>query len=112
VAFTAAFLLLIVGFAASMTMERNRAQREAETSRRVSDFMAGMFKISDPSESHGNSVTAREILDKASEQIETGLDQDPQVQARLMQTMGATYRGLGLYEQAHTLWERALAPPA
>ena len=109
VAFTAAFLLLIVGFAASMTRERNRAQREAETSRRVSDFMAGMFKISDPSESHGNTVTAREILDKASEQIETGLDQDPQVQARLMQTMGATYRGLGLYEQAHTLWEHALA---
>jgi non-specific serine/threonine protein kinase/serine/threonine-protein kinase len=109
VAFTAALLLVIVGFTISMTIERNRARREAETSKRVSDFMASMFKISDPSESRGNSVTARELLDKASAQIENGLGQDPQVQARLMQTMGATYRGLGLYDQARTLLEHTIA---
>jgi serine/threonine protein kinase/tetratricopeptide (TPR) repeat protein len=109
VAFTAALVFIIVGFAVSMTMERNRAQREAETSRRVSDFMTQMFTVSDPGVSRGNTVTAREILDKASEQIEKGLGQDPQVQARLMQTMGTTYRGLGLDEQAHRLLEHALA---
>ena len=109
VAFTTAFVILMVGFAISMTVERNRARREAETSKRVSDFMANMFKISDPSESRGNTITAREILDKGSAQIEKGLGQDPQVQARLMQTMGATYRGLGLYDQAHTLLEHAVA---
>jgi len=109
VAFTAALLILIVGFAISMTVERNRARREAETSKRVSDFMANMFKISDPSESRGSTITAREILDKGSEQIEKGLGQDPQVQARLMQTMGATYRGLGLDDQARTLLEHAIA---
>ncbi len=108
VAFTAALVVLGIGFAISLAMERNRARREADTSKRVSDFMAGMFKISDPTESRGNTVTAREILDKASEQIETGLGQDPQVQARLMQTMGITYRGLGLFEQAHTLLEHAV----
>jgi non-specific serine/threonine protein kinase/serine/threonine-protein kinase len=109
VAFTAVLLILIVGFAISMTVERNRARREAETSKRVSDFMANMFKISDPSESRGSSITAREILDKSSEQIEKELGQDPQVQASLMQTMGATYRGLGLYDQARTLLEHAVA---
>src|SRR5215469_12728572 len=109
VAFTAALLILIVGFAISMTVERNRARREAETSKRVSDFMANMFKISDPSESRGSTITAREILDKSSEHIERELGQDPQVQARLMQTMGATYRGLGLYKQAQTLLEHAVA---
>jgi len=109
VTFTAVLLILIVGFAVSMAVERNRARREAETSKRVSDFMANMFKISDPSESRGNTITAREILDKSSEQIEKALGQDPQVQARLMQTMGATYRGLGLYDQARTLLEHAIA---
>jgi len=109
VAFTAVLFILIVGFAISMTVERNRARREAETSRRVSEFMANMFKISDPGESRGNTVTAREILDKGAEQIEKGLGQDPQVQARLMQTMAATYRGLGLNDQAHTLLEHAIA---
>lgn len=109
VVFTAAIIIMIFGFAISMTVERNRAQREAETSKRVADFMANMFKISDPSESRGSSVTAREILDKGSEQIEKGLGQDPQVQARLMQTMATTYRGLGLYDRAHTLLEQAVA---
>ena len=109
VAFAAALLILIVGSAISMIVERNRARREAETSKRVSDFMANMFKIADPGESRGNTVTAREILDKASDQIEKGLGQDPQVQARLMQTMGTTYRGLGLYDRAHALLEHAVA---
>jgi serine/threonine protein kinase len=109
VAFTAALLLVVVGFAISMTIERNRARREAETSKRVSDFMTHMFEVSDPSESRGNAVTARELLDKASGQIEKELGQDPLVQARLMQTMGATYRGLGLYDQARALLEHAVA---
>jgi eukaryotic-like serine/threonine-protein kinase len=109
VAFTAALVILIVASAIGLTVELKRARREAETSRRVSDFMANMFKISDPNESRGNTVTAREILDKASEQIEKGLGKDPQVQARLMQTMGATYRGLGLHGQAYTLLQHAVA---
>jgi eukaryotic-like serine/threonine-protein kinase len=107
VAFTAVLMLLIAGFAVSMTIERNRARREAETSKRVADFMANIFTVSDPTESRGNSVTARELLDKASAQIETGLGQDPQVKARLMRIMGGTYRGLGLYKQADRLLKDA-----
>jgi non-specific serine/threonine protein kinase/serine/threonine-protein kinase len=109
VSFAAAVAVLIVGFAAMMTIERNRARREAEVSRRVSDFMSEMFTVSDPSESLGNTVTAREILDKASARIDKGLEKDPQVQTRLMYTMAATYRGLGLYPEAQTLLEHALA---
>jgi serine/threonine protein kinase/tetratricopeptide (TPR) repeat protein len=112
VAFSAAMVLLIVGFAISMIIERNRARREAETAQRVSDFMTGMFKVSDPGESRGNSVTAREILDKASTQIEKGLGQDPHVQARLMQTMGSTYHQLGLNKEANNLLEQAVAVQA
>ena len=108
-AFTAAFAVVLIGFAISMTIERNRARREAETSRRVADFMTRMFEVSDPSESRGNAVTAREILDKASTEIEHGLGQDPQVQARLIQIMGSTYFQLGLYARARTLLEQAVA---
>ena len=106
---SAAMLLALVGFTIAMTVERNRANREAETSRHVSDFMTDMFKIPDPSVSHGNTVTARQLLDKASSGIEGGLSKDPQVQARLMQTMGSTYRNLGLYAQGVSLLERAVA---
>jgi non-specific serine/threonine protein kinase/serine/threonine-protein kinase len=112
VAFTAAFAAVIVGFAISMTIERNRARREAETSKRVADFMTRMFEVSDPSESRGNAITAREILDKASTEIEHGLGQDPQVKARLIQIMGNTYFQLGLYARARTLLEQAVASEA
>ena len=109
VAFAGVVALLIVGFAISMTIARNRARREAETSKRVSDFMANIFKVTDPGESRGNAVTARELLDKAAKQIETELNQDPQVQARLVQTMAESYIGLGLHDQAHELLEHAVA---
>jgi eukaryotic-like serine/threonine-protein kinase len=109
VTFTAALVLVLIGFAVSMTLERNRARREAETSQRVSDFMTNIFAVPDPSKSRGNTVTARELLDKASKNIEQDLKQDPEVQARLMQTMGTTYIGLSLDEQAKTLLQQAIA---
>ena len=31
----------------------------------MTEFMTGMFKVSDPSEARGNDIRAREILDKA-----------------------------------------------
>lgn len=71
---------LLIAFATTMALqsrriakERDRANREAETSKRVSEFMTGMFKVSDPSQARGNTITAREILDKASKDIRTGL---------------------------------------
>ena len=109
VGFTAVLLVVLIGFAVSMTVERNRARREAEASKRVSDFMISMFRVSDPSESRGNAVTARELLDKGAADIEKGLGKDQRVQARLMQTMAQTYIGLGLFDQARGLLERTVA---
>ncbi len=88
--------------------ERDRANREALAAERVADFMEGMFQVSDPSESRGNSVTAREILDKAAARIRTSLEEDPAVQSRLMKTMGTVYVALGLYPQARPLFESAV----
>ena len=105
-----ATLVLLIGFATMMALqahriakERDRANREAETSKRVSEFMTNMFKVSEPSQARGNSITAREILDKASKDIHTGLSKDPEVQAQMMHVMGGVYDSLGLYPQAQSL---------
>jgi serine/threonine protein kinase/tetratricopeptide (TPR) repeat protein len=112
---SAAAGLLLVGFAIAMTVqarriakERDRANLEAETSRRVTEFMTSMFKVSDPSEARGNSITAREILDKSSKEIETGLAKDPELQAQLMGTMGDVYLNMGLFPQAQTMLEHSV----
>jgi eukaryotic-like serine/threonine-protein kinase len=91
-----------------ITRERDRANRERDRATRITDFMTGMFKVSDPNEARGNSVTAREILDKASNDMGTGLARDPEVQSQLMQVMARTYVNLGLYARAHELAKRAL----
>ena len=110
-----AAVLLLLGFAITMAAqarriarERDRANLEAETSRRVTEFMTGMFTIADPSEAKGNSITAREILDKASKEIDPGLEKDPLLQARMLDTMGNVYGALGLYLQSKPLLTKAL----
>jgi len=88
--------------------ERDRATHERDRATRITDFMTQMFKVSDPNEARGNTVTAREILDKASRDMETGLAKDPEVQAQMMQVMASTYLNLGLNPRAHELAQRAL----
>ena len=91
-----------------ITRERDRANRERDRANRITDFMTGMFKVADPSKARGNSVTAREILDKASNDMGTGLAKDPEVQSQMMQVMATTYENLGLYARAHELAKSAL----
>jgi eukaryotic-like serine/threonine-protein kinase len=88
--------------------ERDRASQERDRASRITDFMTGMFKVPDPSEARGNSVTAREILDRAANDIGKGLAQDPDVQSQMMHEMASTYNNLGLHARAHELAQRAL----
>jgi eukaryotic-like serine/threonine-protein kinase len=108
VAALAAFSVLQALQLRRITRERDRANRERDRANRITDFMTGMFKVSDPSQARGNSVTAREILDKASNDMGTGLAKDPEVQSQMMQVMATTYQNLGLYARAHELAKRAL----
>ena len=90
------------------TKAEKKTREEAETAQQVSDFLVELFRISDPSEAKGNAITAREILDRGAERIETELSEQPLIQARLMDTMGMVYRNLGLYDAASSLLEQAL----
>jgi tetratricopeptide (TPR) repeat protein len=108
VAVAAVLILLLAGFAALQAVQLRRITRERDRATRITDFMTGMFKVSDPSEARGNTVTAREILDKASNELETGLAKDPEVQAQMMQVMATTHENLGLYSHADNLAKRAL----
>jgi non-specific serine/threonine protein kinase/serine/threonine-protein kinase len=115
VAAVTAVVALVVAFAAIMTVqagriarERDRANQEAATATQVSDFLTGMFRVADPSEARGKTLTAREILAKGALQLEGNLRDQPQVQARLQATIGAVYTGLGMYADAQLLLERAL----
>ncbi|HZQ70453.1 MAG TPA: serine/threonine-protein kinase [Terriglobales bacterium] len=101
--------LLLLGFGITEFLQVRRITRERDRASRITDFMVGMFQVSDPNEARGNTVTAREILDKSSKEIAAGLSQDPEVQSDLMETMARTYTNLGLFSRAHELASAALA---
>ena len=106
---------ILIGFAAaSIGFVRARqaeehARQEAATAERVSEFLTGLFEVSDPGESRGNEISAREILDEGARKIREELAGEPLLKARLMDTMGNVYQSLGLYEEARPLLEEALA---
>ena len=105
---TAGLILLLLGFAVVQSTELRRITRERDRANRITEFMTNMFKVTNPSEARGKTVTAREILDKASQDIDTGLTRDPDLQAGMMDVMGQVYDNLGLYARAQTLLERSV----
>ncbi len=100
---------LLMAFAVTQAVELRRITRERDRADRITGFMTDMFKVSDPSEARGNSITAHEILDRSSKQIDTGLARDPELQAQMMDVMGEVYGNLGLYGRAQVLLTQAVA---
>ena len=112
----AAGMVLTTGLAAYALVQRAAAQREtlraeseARTSKEATRFLVDLFKVFDPSEARGSTVTAREMLDKGAVRIESELAAEPAIQATLMDTVGTVYMGLGLYAQARPLIDGAVA---
>jgi serine/threonine protein kinase/Flp pilus assembly protein TadD len=100
--------LVLPAFTVGLAIQVRRVSRERDRANRLTEFTTGIFKVSDPSESRGNSITAREILDKAAADIDKQLSLDPELRAAMMHTMGTVYFGLGLYPKAQSLLERAI----
>lgn len=107
VAMTTVLAMLLPAFAILQAIQLRRIARERDRAGRITQFMTEMFKVSNPGEERGNQVTAREILDKASADIKTGLAQDPEMQAQMMMVMGKVYDNLGLYREADSLLRQA-----
>lgn len=113
--FGAVVVVLLAALAATMTVqagriaaERDRANLEAETARKVSAFLVDLFRVSDPDVARGSTVTAREILDRGAAKIDRDLAQEPAVQGRLKREIGIVYQLLGLQKQAEPILRDAV----
>jgi non-specific serine/threonine protein kinase/serine/threonine-protein kinase len=110
-----AIAILLVAFSVVTAMqsrriarERDRANQEAATAKQVSDFLVGLFEVTDPEQGRGRDISAREILDQGSQRIATELREQPAVRATMLNTMGKVYRNLGLFDQASDLTQQGL----
>jgi len=109
VAASVGVLILIIGYGLSMAVLAARIASERDRAEWVSSFLVDIFRVSDPSESRGNTVTAREILDKGAATIDTDFDDQPLQAAMLKDVIGRVYQGLGLHDRAIPLLEDALS---
>ena len=115
VAAALAFVALILAFAVSMAVlarriavERDTAELERRKAAQTTEFLADIFRVSDPGETRGNEVTARQILDLGAKRISGELRDQPEIRAEMSDVIGRVYQNLGLYPEAQDLIERSL----
>ncbi len=87
--------------------EAARARHEADVSGQIRDFLVGIFRVSDPDVGRGGTVTARELLDRAAENVERQMSANPLLKAELIDVIGDVYASLGLYEEGEKHLRRA-----
>jgi serine/threonine-protein kinase len=109
-------VVVLTGFAVAMgiqsrrlAIERDAARLERAKAEQVAAFLTSVFTVSDPSQSRGETVTARELLDEGARRVAAELRDQPDVQATMMRLIGDVYGTLGLNEAARPLLEQALA---
>lgn len=110
VSLAGAFVVLLIGFstttylqAQQIRRERDAAEAERMRAEDVSTFLVDSFRLADPAQSRGKEITAREILDSGANRISKELQSQPALQARLLDTIGGVYLGLGQYKDAEPL---------
>lgn len=108
VAAGAASLLLLTGFSVIQSIELRRITHERDRADSVTEFLTNMFKTSDPGQAHGEKITVREVLDKASSEIGPGLTKDAETQADMMNVIANVYFDLGIYPKAESLFRQAV----
>jgi tetratricopeptide (TPR) repeat protein/predicted Ser/Thr protein kinase len=118
---TAVFVVLVAGVIAS-TREATRARRaeqvataESATAKAVNDFLqndllaqASARAQARPDTKPDPDLKVRTALDRASARIGNKFEKQPLVEASIRQTIGDTYRDLGLYSEAQRQVEQAI----
>jgi non-specific serine/threonine protein kinase/serine/threonine-protein kinase len=83
--------------------EGSRSQAEA-----VSRFLVETFRKPDPARD-GSKVTVAEVLDQAVSKLQGQFAGSPRIEGELLQALGETYNGLGLYDKAVKAYELAVS---
>ncbi|HEX5044139.1 MAG TPA: serine/threonine-protein kinase, partial [Candidatus Polarisedimenticolaceae bacterium] len=115
-ALAAALALSILGFGVWMGVLYGRAaraqaeaERQAKIARAVNDFLNDdLLAGADPTRTADRDISMREVVDLASARIRGEFRGEPVVKASIQRTLGQTYLGLGLGEQAEPALREAL----
>ena len=110
-----AFALVLIAAAVISIRQSLRADREAAVSRAVSDFLqndllaqANVATQSGPNIKPDPDLKVRTALDRAANRIQGKFNRQPEVEAAIRDTVGESYRALGVFPEARKQLERVL----
>lgn len=96
-----------VGLLRAVEAERE-ARRDARTTAVTLDAFLNIFERQDPTVARGRDIRVIDVLDDNVARIMQQLDAEPDVQARLLLTIGVLYNSLAEYGKARPALEQAL----
>ncbi len=99
---------LVVGFVAVLARQARELAAERDRAEQSLAFLIDVMKAPEPGRARGETITARQILDRGAERILSETEGQPEVRATLMDAIGQVYLALGLLERAEPLLIRAL----
>jgi serine/threonine protein kinase len=88
--------------------ERDRANKEANTAKKVSDFLVDLFRYANPADANGV-LTARDLLRTGQERVQRELKDQPELRARMLDNIGTAYSVIGPASEAVKVLEESLA---
>lgn len=91
------------------TEQRAIAEKERDTATSALNFLVSIFQIANPTTENPKNITALTILGRGAAKIETDLQSEPEVQAKLYGALGGVYYNLGDFEQAEKLLQNAVS---
>ena len=92
-----AFAALVVFYTSQLARERDAARQEQAKTAEVVEFVTGLFRVSDPSESRGEEITARQLIDDGAARIKNELQDRPEVRAKMLSVLGEVNYNLGAH---------------
>jgi serine/threonine protein kinase/tetratricopeptide (TPR) repeat protein len=93
---------------AAMSAELAQSKESRQRAEAVSNFLIEAFRSPDPSQD-GRQVKASDVLDRAGARLDKEFAGSQALKGMLLDTLGTTYRGLGLYDRAVSLLTQAAA---
>ena len=92
-----------------LAQQTERANQEAKSAGSLSEFWAQLFATADPnlSRGKGRDLTVVEVLDVGLGRVQSDLKDSPLAQARLLLTMGRSFRQLAAYDKAQLALDQA-----
>ncbi|MCW9707190.1 serine/threonine-protein kinase [Fodinibius salsisoli] len=114
ISIAATFLMIVlsVGFlilhTSRITQERNNAELEARKATQIKTLLSNILQQQNPFAQPDRDITLAQVLDDGLKNIESSLDNQPEVKAELLGLLGDNFASLGDFEKSEALVKQAL----